>query len=475
MEHSVKIVAYSQDIENKQVTDDKISMDLMLLCGKAAGICYMPDNYIESDTGYNNVENAIKRAKSTAKRGHHSIFDHATISYIIRTSKMMAIVLNSLGVYTTSEKSARYTAMKANTQEEQIKYDKWKAKLQGIIVNKIPSIDDDYIKVKLIKALKEDRQAIELGFTSDSIDVKSGCAIYGIEYAKLSPLINDKISVIKESENLPSYKLAQENARYMLSVFTPTVLQYSMSYRQTALVTEYLKNFWLSNKDNSCKFYRTVAEEAYELSNQFKKLFKEFPVHDIKNQSIRLMPDTENKGYYDKQDYIGDTYTVNYLVSFAALAQAVRHRTIRHSFIFQDTKLDEMKYYVPEIVKDAGLTDEWLSDIKQLEEFTPQGTLVLCTEQGVIEDFALKCKERCCSRAQLEIARVTKDVLEKMGSAVYKNQVSMCEYNKDLIKSMISYNAITCEVNAKPRCCFGDFKCTDTCTFGAKQCFTRLV
>lgn len=475
MKHSVKIIAYSKELGGQDVKAETISTELKVLSGKAAGICYMPDNYLESSNGYADADKAIKRAMSTAKRGHHSIFDHGYISYMIRTSKMMAIVLNSLGVYATSEKSARYTAMKANTPEEQEKYDKWKSKLHKIILDKLPTIDDSSIKSRLIKAIEKDSRASHINTATIDIDVKAGCAIYGVEYESIKPVIDELIADIKISDDLPSYKLAQENARYMLSVFTPTVLQYSMSYRQTALVADYLRKFWEENRDNTSSFYKQVAEEAYELSKQFEELFGEFPVHDTKNQGIRLMPDTHNTGKFDKQDIIGDTYTVNYMSSFAALAQEIRHRTIRYSFVLSNAKHGEMKYYIPEIVKCAGLTDEWLGDIKSLEKFTPQGTLVNCTEQGLIEDFALKCKERCCSRAQLEVAQITKEILEKFGATAYKDTESMCKANTDLIKSMVDYDSNNGTIKAKPRCKFGDFRCTDSCTFGANKCFDRLV
>lgn len=471
MEHSVKVIAYSKEVGGNGVSPSELSDELEILSGRAAGICYMPDEYMVSENGYKDTEKAKNRAKSTASRGHHSIFDHGYISYIITTSKMMAIVLNSLGVYTTSEKSARYTAMKANTPEEQEKYDKWKVKIRQAILDNMPSIDDSLIKSRLLKALEKNETTSKMNINAINIDVKAGCAIYGVEYESVKHVIDELISNIKESDDLPSCKLAQENARYMLSVFTPTVLQYTMSYRQTALVIEYLNKFYVENKDNTNNFYRQVALEAKELSEQFRSQFKSLAVHDIKNQCIRLMQDTQGTGKYTKKDSLYDCYTISYMASFAALAQEVRHRTLRYSFELPCDK----RYYIPKIVKVAGFSDEWLKDIESLESVVPQGTLVKCTEQGLVEDFALKCKERCCSRAQLEVAEITKETLEKFGKEAYKNSDNLCESNKDLIKSMVEYNVFTGSVTAKPRCKFGDFKCTDKCTFGSAKCFDRLV
>lgn len=475
MEHSIKIVAYSKEVGKQSLNAEQLSNEMLILGGRAAGICYMPDNYLESDNGYNDADKAIKRAESTAKRGHHSIFDHSCISYLIRTSKMMAIVLNSMGVYATSEKSARYTAMKANTPEEQEKYDKWKSKLHNIILQEMPDIDDVLLRKKLIKALKASNTSNELTKLADVLTLKNGEIVYSSEIEQYRHYIEEKLADIKKYDDLQSFKLAQENARYMLSVFTPTVLQYSMSYRQTALVVDYLDKFWDDNKNNEIKLYAQLAQEAKAMSNEFKALFKSFPLHDIKNQCIRLMPDTHSTGKSAKHNCLCDSYTVSYLASFAALAQLTRHRTIRHSFVLCNKQSEKPKYFVPPIVEHYGLKDEWLNDIESLADFFPQGLQVVCTEQGIIEDFALKCKERCCSRAQLETAQITQDVLCRLGSEVYRGTDNICESNKDLIKDMTYYDENTNSITAKPRCKFNDFKCSDSCTFGASKCFNRLV
>ena len=36
-------------------------------------------------------------------------------------------------------------------------------------------------------------------------------------------------------------KLAQENARYMISVFTPTTMEYTVSFRQLFLIIDYFE------------------------------------------------------------------------------------------------------------------------------------------------------------------------------------------------------------------------------------------
>ena len=82
--------------------------DAILFSGKAAGICYMPDTLdvlFSEDT-----EKTLKRAKRTLISGHHSVFDHPIYHLALEDiPKILAMILNNEKMYTTSEKSARYT------------------------------------------------------------------------------------------------------------------------------------------------------------------------------------------------------------------------------------------------------------------------------------------------------------------------------------------------------------------------------
>ena len=77
--------------------------------------------------------------------------------------------------------------------------------------------------------------------------------------------------------------------------------------------------------------------------------------------------------------------------------------------------LDEPKYYVPPIIKGTKLEEEWLKDISSLEDFYPQGMLVKVNERGTLENFILKCTERLCGAAQLEIMEQTDRIMKKLG------------------------------------------------------------
>ena len=140
--------------------------------GKSAGICYLPDTI---ETLFNEpVENTAKRANGNIKNGHHSVFGHVTYNLCFENiPKILAMILNNEKMYNTSEKSARYTKMSPSPREN-VLYLKW-------------------------------------------ID------IFKKEISKKYPDFNPK----------RVEKLAQENARYMISVFTPTtIMEYSVPFGQ---------------------------------------------------------------------------------------------------------------------------------------------------------------------------------------------------------------------------------------------------
>ena len=59
-----------------------------------------------------------------------------------------------------------------------------------------------------------------------------------------------------------------------------------------------------------------------------------------------------------------------------------------------------------------------------------QGVLLTIKEQGTFKDFVLKCKERMCSRAQLEIMVNTVNTLSRFCSET--NNTNMSKNNRKL-------------------------------------------
>lgn len=463
----VKVVARTFEVEQGvNDTVKEMNDELTLLSGKAAGVCYMPNDYMEN--GIQNKEKALARAEQTSKSGHHSVYDHGHITFVIKTNKMMAMILNSLGVYATSEKSARYTKMQPETELELQLYDKWRAKIKELILAKYPNIDDVEIRKRFYKEFVKTE-----GEKQAPPHIENG----DFDYCH-SELMRDILSQIKKSDTLPSAKLAQENARYMISVFTPTSMMYTISFRQIFLIIDYFDELIINCKNASDSFSKKLIKSVLELKEQLESVVGEKRLSDNKNQYIRFLEGQlvgeETQGKFKlfddledrlsaKKEVIGDSYTRVYNGSLAMLAQAQRHRTLRYTMKLQE--VGECGFYIPEIVVDAGLEEEWCSDIHKVDYCIPQGTIVRITEQGLFEDFALKCKERMCGRAQLEVMLSTKETLNKF--IANRNELSYS--NRELLKSMLTDDNKAC-----PRCKFKDFKCSEGCMWGEKG-ICRLI
>ena len=334
------------------------------------------------------------------------MYDHGHITMIIKTNKMMAMILNSIGVYATSEKSARYTVMHPDTELELTLYEKWTNIIEKLIVKQYPNIDE--------------KQA---------------------------------------------HKLGMENARYMISVFTPTTMMYTVSFRQAFLICDYLEKLCKDCEMLTDNFSKKLGEYAYELADQLRNQIGIARLHDNKNQNFRFLEyQNFKKVTTSKKEVIADSYTVSYAGSLAMLAQAQRHRTIRYSMMFNgDYKL--YGFYVPTIISNNNLESEWLNDMESVAYCFPQGIKVRITEQGIFEDFALKCKERLCGRAQLEVAKTTEMIMK----IFLNNKDRLCEENKKLLESM------THDDTPNARCMFDDFNCAEGCIWGSNGALTRNI
>lgn len=357
--------------------------------GTSAGICYMPDTI---ETLLNEPEEkAIKRANNTIQRGHHSVFDH--ISYnlcLVEIPKILAMILNNEGIYTTSEKSARYTKMTPSKQEEEL-YSKW----------------------------------IE---------------IYKTEIAKAYPNISEK----------QVQKLAMENARYLISVFTPaTTMEYTVSFRQLNYIIQFFKNYIENEPDN--EFSGQLKPYLQEFIDQTKC----FAVEGLNaNEKAREMSLFAKRSYGEEY---GECYSTNYKGTFAQLAQAQRHRTLRYKMSFEGAE-----FYTPEIIaENQELSSKWQNDIQSLKGKFPQGMLVNINERGTAEDFILKCKERLCGCAQLEIMRQTKKILD--------------EYIKETENTNREVNQYLKDYESGVRCKFPGFKCTSPCIWGPYKALERHI
>lgn len=363
--------------------------EAVIFSGKSAGICYLPDSI---ETLFSEpLEKTQRRANGNIKSGHHSVFGHPTYNLILEgVPKILAMILNNEKMYNTSEKSARYTIMEPSIQEKEL-YEKWIDIYKNQISKKYPEFDAKRVK-----------------------------------------------------------KLAQENARYLISVFTPAIImEYTVNFGQLNYIINWAKDYIKNEEDTT-------------FSLKMKKVFKDFleAIPDleiegldsrVKNRAFSMFAKRKNR-----QEEFGENYCTTYLASFAQLAQAQRHRTLSYEMALLDTP----QYYIPPIIKDTELEKEWLEDISSLQEFFPQGMLVQVNERGTIENFVLKCMERLCGSAQLEIMEQTEKIMKKYMEAVKEN--------KELYNYLLPYSK-------GARCTFPGWKCNSPCIFGGKNAMHRII
>ena len=360
-----------------------------IFAGREAGICYMKDDI--STLFSESEEKSMKRATLTKASGHHSVFGHVSYNFSLEgIPKIIAMILNNEKDYNTSEKSARYTKMEVS-DEEKVLYEKW------------------------INLFKD-------------------------KLSELYPTLTQKHLL----------KLSMENARYLISVFTPsTSLGHTLDYRQLNYILHWMNNFIRTAPDNS--FNTLLRPQLMEFVNMFSDFYDE-ELFDGKNRSLSLFSDIE------RVEEWGENYCCSYEGSFAELAQAQRHRTLKYEIKVPDIKA--ATFYVPAFIRETNLEESWLIDIKSLAHKYPQGMLVKITERGTAEDFILKCKERLCGAAQLEIALQTNSTLNK-----YVENTRLT--NKRVHEFLLPYAN-------KARCASG-YSCKAPCSWGAKNALTRLV
>lgn len=357
--------------------------------GHAAGICYMPDDFdaILAEP----VEKTEKRIADTLQSGHHSVYDHVSYTLLLEgVPKILAMVLNNEKAYATSEKSARYTQMKPSQREQEL-YEKW----IGILEVRIGAAYPDLSKMQI-------------------------------------------------------HKLAQENARYMISVFTPTTMAHTTTLRQWNYIFHWMERFL--DQKRSGQLFAKLRPHVSEFLDCVDFLRVEGLNDDLKCRELSLFDVRDSH-----QEYFGEVYCTTYHGTFAQLAQAHRHRTIDYCM-----RLDVLpSFYTPMIVaSNDGLNSDWLADITSVASVFPQGMMVKITERGTCENFILKTQERLCSSAQLEVSRQTWATLQRYLSAVKTS-------DEDLYDEVMSRHN-------KPARCGNGYKCPKPCKWGVGQ-LNRLV
>lgn len=367
--------------------------DAELHAGHAAGICYMKDDF--DSILAEPAEKTERRFAGTAGSGHHSVSGHPSYNLLIEgIPKIIAMILNNEQDYNTSEKSARYTTMTTSDLEREI-YEKWIEKFTALISARYPVIPATTVN-----------------------------------------------------------KLAKENARYFISIFTPsTVMEYTVDFRQGNYLIGFMEDL-AKNSSVGDLFYDRLRPYLIETAKQFRSIFNDDRIRDNKGRKISLF------GNRERREYFGDVYSVNYSGSFAEMAQAHRHRSLKYEMLLPD--LADCEFFVPPIIRDADTRSEYLADMDKLKENYPQGMIVRINERGTLEAFISKCHERLCGAAQLEICLQTKETLERyISGAILDGDVEV-------------YKALR-QLEGKTKCAFGYYHCDRPCPLGPANAFTREI
>lgn len=366
--------------------------DALLFSGHAAGICYLPDTV---ETLFSeNPEKTMRRVNGNLSSGHHSVFGHIFYNLLIEDCpKILAMILNNEKIYNTSEKSARYTKMRMSEREQTL-YDKWLEIYQRRIKEEYPNLPESKI-----------------------------------------------------------LKLAQENARYLVSVFTPaTTMEYTVSLQQLNYIISWCCEY--SCENHLYDFEKKVGEVLRDFidSLPFDDVWVENnQLGDFKGRKLSLFA---TRGRHEE---FGENYSINYKGTFAQLAQAQRHRTLSYEM----TLYEDSNFYTPPIIKDTSLESEWQTDISSLADLYPQGMIIGINERGTLENFILKCSERLCGAAQLEIAQQTRRTLVH-----YYSQDPYSDIGQTL-------ESLYCN---DTRCKFlPNFYCASPCPFSGKKFESRKI
>ncbi len=378
----------------------------------------------------------VNRGLNTIYQDHTTPSEHQMVSLeIVGAPKIFLMVLNNEKQYTADERSLRYTKVEKN----------------DVISNKEVELYDKWINI-LCDVIEEKLGDFYRRFSKSEAGAKK--------------------SILK---------MAQENARYMVSVFMPTSTTYTVPWIQINKILTYMQKA-IDNPQNDLEkqlvpYFLEFTDKLIDLDVAITKdsiyrnllddeehkdtILKKHP--EIKNyKGDKSLIYKNNKdvelslfayrnpfsGINDENEY-GYNVSYNNYESFACLAQEQRHRTINCEMIIPD----KFMAYIPPIIMDKDeLVNEWIKDITSVKEVYPQGQLIKVNRCGTVKNLLkFVAQERACDRAQLEIERV---YVDDMLPDLYDNlkatgKDELAEKVKPYVKKL--------------RCAFPGYHCPGTC------------
>ena len=398
--------------------------------GVKAAVCFKEGNITpamirETET----EERIIERGINTIMSDHTSPSEQPQVSLeIVGIPKILCMILNNEHQYTADERSLRYTEVKPNEYISDIEvelYNKW----LNIFIK---ILNDEYLDFfkKFNKGENEEKT-------------------------------NKKVAIAIK-------KIAQENARYMVSVFMPTTLTYTVPFAQINKLCLYMERIINNPKNDFEKLLIPYLKEFIEGLKEFDVLMTEKDVFKFcpklaQNESENLLY-KNNKGidlslFAERNKFsginmpneYGVVFSYNMEISLASLAQFHRHRTINYEMT--TPSLEEEKFYIPLLLDGKkDLTKEWLSDILKVNKFYPQGKIVKVNANGPLKHLVNYVgKERACDRAFLE----TEDMFTNtMLPDIYEGLLK--EGKTELAEILKPYIG-------KLRCMYPDYNCPSPC------------
>lgn len=379
--------------------------------GSFAGVCYMnkPFENIAMD-----IDKCKNRFEDTKAKGHHSVAEHNHLTLLIEdSSKLFAMILNSVRAYNTSEKSGRYTKIGAEDEN----YTKWYNIIKSYLIEK--GVDEN----------TANRTASENARMQLSILHQGTTFVYTTSYRMLGYLAYycEDLAIKLDNTELQDTVLIDE-------------LECFAHYIKKALGIDY-KN----NKPSEIDFIIDACSEPKR-----KMLLNSFA-------SIG-----------------GIAYNYAFDISFTGAAQFERHRTLKYNMyigkqekdVLNDKTLNYLAeksreewreacpYYIPSVITEMGKEEAWVSDMQEVK--LPQGMKVALIERGTVEDLVLKAQERICTRAQEEVRNLTIKQLKSIyenGTVYVKEYLEGCGAIKLMAEGKGYRCATKCEM----------LKCTETC------------
>ena len=396
------IITASQSTKIEQGDTEKINAlkeESNYIAGANAGICYASSSYF--DERVSGRERALNRCDTVLGTNHHSVANHAMIEVLFEgISKSLAMILNNLTFYATSEKSGRYTRMHGSTNLERSLYDKWMIKLMSLIKDAYPDMDEKLVtKLAMENArlfISANAPIVTMGYSA-ALNQWSYIIQWLREYADFLDVAVDFYNDFHASHPLSSVKVPLINENFNNGICVR--FSYNLS-REMKEVANMLENLGLKNN---------------KMNDPKRRKIRTFFDNDIRPpKTIWNFKNSEITHRFD------DVIISRYKGSFALVAQMQRHRTLQLKFAISEVKNNgTIETYCPDIVAQNGLRKEWEEDMAKLfrELIIPLGTMLDVKMIGTGEDYDMMFSERLCGRAQHEIMKLAFKIAHEVNIA----------------------------------------------------------